>query len=76
MSSIGVVNAISTSTTRSRCCVWERFEGPIEPGVNPGEWKCKVTARTGRSSRRLGVAVVVIRDDHLFLMTVEWEDVK
>ncbi len=54
------------------------IEGPIEPGINPGEWKCKVTARTGRSSRRLGVAVVVIRDNHLFLMTVvvEWEDVK
>jgi hypothetical protein len=52
------------------------IEGPIEPGINPEEWKCKVTARTGRSSRRLGVAVVVIRDNHLFLITVEWEDVK
>jgi hypothetical protein len=52
------------------------IEGPIEPGVNPGEWKCKVTARADKSSRRLGVAVVVVRDNHLFLMTVEWEDVK
>jgi hypothetical protein len=52
------------------------IEGPIEPGIHPGEWKCKVTSRAGRSSRRLGVATVVIRDSHLFLMTVEWEDMK
>jgi len=52
------------------------IDGPIEPGVNPQEWKCKVTARVDKSSRQLGVAVVVIRNNHLFLMTVEWEDIK
>jgi hypothetical protein len=52
------------------------IEGPIEEGKNPGEWVCKVTAKIDSSSRRLGVAVVVIRNDHLFLKTVEWEDVK
>src|SRR5262245_61799984 len=52
------------------------IEGPIEPGDAPGEWKCKVTAKPYKSSRRLGVAVVVVRDNHLFLMTVEWEDTK
>jgi hypothetical protein len=52
------------------------IEGPIEPGVNPGEWKCKVTAKPDKSSRRLGVAVVVVRDERLFLLTVEWEDTK
>jgi uncharacterized protein YjeT (DUF2065 family) len=52
------------------------IEGSIEPGINPEEWKCKVTARPDKSSRRLGVVVVVIRDGHLFLVTVEWEDMK
>jgi hypothetical protein len=52
------------------------IDGPIEPGSNLGEWNCKVTAKPDKSSRQLGVAVVVIRDDRLFLMTVEWEDVK
>jgi hypothetical protein len=56
-------------------CLGE-IEGPVELGSGPGEWKCKVTAKADTSSRRLGVAVVVIRDNHLFLMTVEWEDVK
>lgn len=52
------------------------IEGPIEPGINPGEWKCKVTAKPDKSSRQLGVVVVVIRNEHLFLATVEWEDIK
>ena len=43
------------------------IEGPIEPGINPGEWKCKVTTKLDKSSRRL---------EHLFLVTVEWEDTK
>jgi hypothetical protein len=52
------------------------IEGTIEPGINPGEWKCKVTAKPDKSSRRLGVAVVVLPNDRLFLVTVEWEDTK
>lgn len=50
--------------------------GPIEAGINPGEWKCKVTAEPHGSSRMLGVALVVIRNEELFFMTVEWEDTK
>jgi hypothetical protein len=48
--------------------------GTITPGENPGEWKCKVTAKLERSNREIGVALVVVRDEHLFFMTVEWED--
>lgn len=50
------------------------IEGPIEPGVGPGEWRCKVVARAEGSSRRIGVATVVIRTERLLLPTVEWED--
>jgi hypothetical protein len=52
------------------------IQGPIEAGINPGEWKCKMVAKVDKTSRRMGVAVVVIRNEHLFLKTVEWEDTK
>jgi hypothetical protein len=53
------------------------IDGPIKPGKNPGEWKCKVTAKLlDKSNRMLGVAVVVIRNQRLFFTTVEWEDTK
>ena len=52
------------------------IQGPIEAGINPGEWKCKMVAKVDKSSRRMGVAVIVVRDEHLFLKTVEWEDAK
>jgi len=57
------------------CRVGE-IDGPITPGINPGEWKCKVTATLDRSTREIGVALVVIRDEELFFTTVEWEDTK
>jgi hypothetical protein len=50
--------------------------GPIEPGFMPGEWRCKVTAKIDRSSRSLGVAVVVQNMKHLLMATVEWEDIR
>ena len=50
--------------------------GAIEPGINPDEWKCKVTAKPTGAGRELGVATVVIQNQKLFLMTVEWEDIK
>ena len=50
------------------------IEGGIEAGVNPGEWKCKMVAKALGSSRRIGVAVIIIRDQRLFIKTVEWED--
>jgi hypothetical protein len=49
------------------------IDGPIEPGINPGG---KVTAKPQGSDRALGVALVVIRSEELFFMTVEWEDTK
>jgi hypothetical protein len=52
------------------------IDGPIVAGVNTGEWKCKVTAKTDRSSRELGVVLVVVRNEKMFLITVEWEDPK
>ncbi len=50
--------------------------GPIEPGKKSGEWKCKVTAKPSGLSREIGVALVVIRSNELFFITVEWEDPK
>jgi hypothetical protein len=47
--------------------------GPIEAGNDQGEWKCKMVARMD-IGRSLGVVTVVIDGQHLFLMTVEWED--
>ena len=47
--------------------------GDIEPGMNVGEWKCKMVARK-RGSRDVGVATVVLRSGRLFIKTVEWED--
>lgn len=52
------------------------IEGPIRAGVRRGEWVCKVTAKPGTSSRKVGVVVAVVRDKELFLITVEWEDTR
>lgn len=47
--------------------------GPIEPGRSAGEWKAKITKNVpGR--RDVGVVVLLIRDDHIRVKTVEWED--
>ncbi len=46
----------------------------IVPGNNPGEWKCKVVDTPEGSSRAIGVVVVVIRQQRLLIVTVEWED--
>jgi hypothetical protein len=51
------------------------IDGPIEAGANAGEWKCKMVAKMD-NGRRLGVVTIVIKSEHLFLMTVEWEDTK
>jgi hypothetical protein len=50
------------------------IEGPITPGNNPGEWKCKVAGPIDGSSRDGGVVVVVIQNNHMFLFTVAWAD--
>jgi hypothetical protein len=48
--------------------------GKIIPGYNPGEWKCKVVDTLDRSSRAIGVIVVVLGSERLLIVTVEWED--
>lgn len=49
------------------------IEGQIRAGKRPGEWICKVVDRQPRS-RALGVVTVLIRDQRLRVVTVEWED--
>lgn len=51
------------------------IEGPIEPGLSPGEWKCKITAPS-KGSREIGVVSVVAHRQRIFIKTVEWEDLK
>jgi hypothetical protein len=51
------------------------LEGPIEPGTKPGEWKAKMVKEV-RGRREVGVVVITIRNEKLFVKTVEWEDVK
>ncbi len=50
------------------------IKGNIVPGNDPGEWKCKVADKAEGSSRSIGVVVVVIRQQRLRIVTVEWED--
>ena len=52
------------------------IKGAISPGDNPDEWKCKVTGPVDGSNREVGVVVVVIQNNHMFFVTVEWEDKK
>jgi len=49
------------------------IDGGIEPGDNPGEWKCKVVANV-KGSRDIGVVTLVIGGERIFVKTVEWED--
>jgi hypothetical protein len=49
------------------------IKGPIRAGRKPREWVCKVAWRL-RGSRDIGVVVVVIREERLWINTVEWED--
>ena len=51
------------------------ISGEIEPGRNPGEWKCKVVAPI-KGRREVGVVTVVIRNRRLKVKTVEWEDLR
>jgi hypothetical protein len=47
------------------------LSGPIEPGIEPGEWKCKMVGKPDRSRRMLSVVTIVIKDLHLFLTEVD-----
>lgn len=50
--------------------------GDIKPGQNAGEWRCRVVGKTDKSTRRLSVVSIVIRDVHVFLISVAWEEAK
>jgi hypothetical protein len=39
------------------------------------EWKCKMVRRVG-TGRDVGVVVIILRDERLFVKTVEWEDLR
>ena len=51
------------------------LEGAIEPGKKPGEWKVKMVKEV-RGRREVGVVVITIRNERLFVKTAEWEDVR
>ena len=48
-------------------------KGEIVAGQNPGEWKMKMTHRA-KGRREVGVVVITVRNERLFVKTVEWED--
>ncbi len=50
------------------------IEGAITPGRKTGEWRCLVVGTLNWTSREAGVATVVVRTDHLMVVTVEWMD--
>jgi hypothetical protein len=49
--------------------------GEIEAGKYSGEWKTKMCKRM-KGQREVGVVTIVIRNERLFIKTVEWEDPK
>lgn len=51
------------------------LRGDIIPGNKPGEWVAKMV-KEQRGRREVGVITVVIRNERLFVKTVEWEDTK
>jgi hypothetical protein len=51
-------------------------EGYVEdqPEKTPhDEWKCKITLKI-KGRRTAGVVTIIMRNDRLFVKTVEWED--
>lgn len=52
------------------------IEGNITPGQSVGEWRCRMVGKTDKSTRRLAVVSIVIRDVHVFLISVAWEEAK
>jgi hypothetical protein len=50
------------------------IDGPVERGSEPGEWKCTVVGKLRWTTREAGVVTVVIRDERLLIITVEWMD--
>jgi len=51
------------------------LKGEITPGRNPGEWKLKM-CKAIKGQREVGVVTIVMREQKLFVKTVEWEDLR
>ncbi|WP_454917094.1 DUF4258 domain-containing protein [Xanthobacter sediminis] len=51
------------------------LRGEVSAGGNPGEWCCKLVKQM-KGRREVGVVTMVVRDQRLFVKTVEWEDVR
>jgi len=52
------------------------IEGEITPGESAGEWRCRMVGKTDKSARRLAVVSIVIRDVHVFMISMAWEQSK
>ena len=50
------------------------LEAPV-PGKQQGEWKVKMVQEV-RGSRDIGVVTIIMVEDRLRVLTVEWEDLK
>jgi len=50
-------------------------KGEIEAGKYSGEWKIKM-CKAMKGQREVGVVTIVVRDQRLFVKTVEWEDLR
>jgi len=50
------------------------IDGKIEQGANVGEWRCVVVGNLKWTTREAGVVTVVVRDERLIVVTVEWMD--
>lgn len=48
-------------------------DASICAGKCKGEWNCKMTLNV-RGSREAGVVSAVVNDNHIRIITVEWED--
>lgn len=48
------------------------YDMPV-PGKKKSEWKCKVE-RHARGNRDIGVVTIIMQEQRLFLVIIEWED--
>lgn len=51
------------------------IKGEIEAGRYSGEWKVKM-CKPMKGQREVGVVTIVMKQQKLFIKTVEWEDVR
>jgi hypothetical protein len=50
------------------------IEGEVQAGNRKSEWRCLVVGNLEWSSRNAGVVTIVVRDERLIVVTVEWMD--